>query len=133
MVSSKSVFLGVYASNGVIRRLFYPACLLLTTSPLILLILRYFNAYQQIWEYTPSALKTSETWLQIFIAVVWSFLVTRVLSGRSTNGSSTKDGKRRIQQLPYWVPNLRHWTNVVFGGERWFKSVRLASQRTRTN
>ncbi|KAF2658999.1 hypothetical protein K491DRAFT_623686 [Lophiostoma macrostomum CBS 122681] len=127
MVSSKSVFLGVHASNGVIRRLFYPACLALTISPLVLLVLRYFNAYQQILDHIPSALKTSETWLQISIAVVWSCLVTRVLSGRNSNGGSTKDGKRRVQQLPYWIPSLRHWTNVFFGGEQWLKAVRESS------
>lgn len=123
MVSSKSLFLGVYASSGLIRLLFLPLCYLFLASPFLLLALRYLKVYQKVPEIVPKEYSASDIGLPIIFTVVWTCIATRFLSNRN-NVSIKHDGKRRVQFLPYWIPALRHWGNVTFGGEGWLKGVR---------
>lgn len=123
MVSSKTVFLGVYMSGGLLRLLFLPLCYLFLLFPFALLSLRYFKLDQEVLRLVPTDYKAPDTWPQIFIALVTVFLATRLISGVS-NSHSKHGGKRRVQLLPFWIPGVRHWGNFVFGGERWLKSIR---------
>jgi hypothetical protein len=124
MLSSKTLFLGVYtAERGILRMLFLPLCYLFLFSPFTLLALRYYNLHQTALEYIPQGCKTPDIWPQLFVAIITVFLATRIISGADSTVS--KDGgKRRIQLLPFWIPAVRHWGNIVFGGEGWLKTVR---------
>ncbi|KAF2272299.1 uncharacterized protein EI97DRAFT_406550 [Westerdykella ornata] len=126
MISSKTLFLGVHTSNGIIRNLFLPLCHLLLFSPFALLALRHYRLDQQILEHVPEDYKTPDIWPQVFIAIIAVLLATRIISG-SNSGLGKIDGKRRVQLLPFWIPGFRHWGNLVFGGETWLKSVRETS------
>ncbi|KAF2253661.1 hypothetical protein BU26DRAFT_478024 [Trematosphaeria pertusa] len=119
----RGLFLGVYASNGGIRRLFLPLVYLLFSSPFVILLLRYYRLDSKVRAYVPLDFKAPDILPQVFISLVAVLLATRAISG--SNWSSSKDGrKRRVQLLPYWIPGVRHWGSIVFGGEGWMKSVR---------
>ncbi|KAH7122694.1 hypothetical protein B0J11DRAFT_436784 [Dendryphion nanum] len=124
-LSSKSLFLGVYASGTSIRLLFLPLCYLFLSSPFLVLVARFYKLDKKILEHVPEVYKRSDTYPQVFAALATVALFTRLLTGTKIgSGGSSYGGKRRVQLLPYWVLRLRHWGNVVFGGESWLKGVR---------
>lgn len=118
----KGLFVGVYASNATIRVLFLPLCYLLLSTPFVLVLARYYRVDSWIKHRLFEEQSLTDFALQGFVLLVAALLPTRILSARSAG--QTQDGKRRVQSLPYWVPGVRNWTNVVLGGERWFKGVR---------
>ncbi|KAF2446159.1 hypothetical protein P171DRAFT_519732 [Karstenula rhodostoma CBS 690.94] len=126
MGSLKGLFLGVYASNSVIRTLFLPLCYLLLSSPFLLVFARYYGIDSKLFELFGKDKSVKEIALQVFVGLVAASLPTRILSGKNWNPDQD-GGTRRVQQIPYWIPQLRHWGNVVFGGEGWLKQVRDAS------
>lgn len=115
----KYLFSGVYASNGGIRLAFLPLCYVLLTSPFVLFFLRLYRAEIKASGYFPSDYTAADIVPQVFL-----FLVTVLLATRSLSAVGKNDRKGRVQLYPYWVPGLRHWGNVVWGGEVWLKSVR---------
>jgi hypothetical protein len=122
MASLRTLFLGVYASNGVIRALFLPICYVLLLSPFLTLLGYYLGFGRTLRQYLP--LPKEFAWFdllpQVVICTVVVFLPTRLLSG-----SKSKDGgQRRVQSLPYWIPGFKHFWSIVSGGESWLKSVR---------
>lgn len=119
MVSSRSLLLGVYTSNGLIRRLFLPTCYLIFCSPFIALCIWKFDLQNK---YLPRDYTTPDIWPQLFVSIVCILLATRAISGRN-NGFSKVQGKRRVQLLPYWIPGLKNWPSAVFGGQKWLESV----------
>jgi hypothetical protein len=125
MVSTKNLFLGVYMENGILRLLFLPLCYLLLSAPLSLLVARYFKLDQKPKEFFLAALTNPDAFPQISIACLIIFYLTRRLSG---GGNDTVNGKRRVQLLPFWVPGVRHWFNVVLGGEKWLEGVRYVKR-----
>lgn len=119
----KGLFVGVYASNGGIKAMFLPVLYLLLSAPLISVLIYYSHIKTEFLNNLLPARNPTDILLQIFVSVIAFTLPTRILSGR--NWKNTHDGgKRRIQQIPYWIPGLRHWFNIVFGGEGWLKGVR---------
>lgn len=121
MLSAKTLFLGVYTANGILSRLFVPVCYVFSLSPFGLLFLRYSGLGQKLLDSVPQHYRTPDIWPQIFLALVALLLATRVASGRDGSGVN---GTRRVQLLPYWIPGVKHWWNLVFGGEKWLKSIR---------
>jgi hypothetical protein len=119
----KGLFVGVYASNSAIRVLFLPLCYLLLSTPFTLVIAHYYQIDSRILAALFGERSLTDTLLQGFVLLIALLLPTRIISARSQ--SVPKDGgKRRVQQVPYWVPGMRHWGNVVFGGERWMSVLR---------
>jgi hypothetical protein len=114
---SKSLFSGVYASNGGIRLVFLPLCYALLISPFALLFVRLYKI--KTLGYITDSYGAADIVPQLFVLLVTASLATRSLSGVSKN-----DRKGRVQLYPYWLPGIRHWANIVFGGEGWLKSVR---------
>jgi hypothetical protein len=123
MGSLKGLFLGVYASNSVIRRLFLPLCYLFLSSPFLLVLARYYGFDSRLFELFGNDKSVQELALQVFVGIVAATLPTRVLSGKIW-AQDRNGGPRRVQQIPYWIPQVRHWGSVVFGGEGWLKNVR---------
>lgn len=123
MGSLKGLFLGVYASNGVIKVLFLPLCYLLLSSPFILVFSQYYGFNSKLLAIVGQGKSIKEIALQVFVGLIAASLPTRILSGRNWN-SNQNGGKRRVQQIPYWIPGVRHLSGVVFGGEEWLKKVR---------
>lgn len=119
----KGLFLGVYASNGAIRLLFLPLCYLLLSSPFLLVFARYYGFDSRLLELFGKDRSIKEIALQVFVGLIAASLPTRLLSGRNWS-QEQNGGTRRVQQLPYWIPGLRHWGSIVFGGEGWLKNVR---------
>ncbi|CAI6333339.1 unnamed protein product [Periconia digitata] len=115
----KGLFVGVYASNRGIRVMFLPVLYLLLSVPLLSVIIYYFPA--SLPQFV-QARNPSDILLQVFVSLIAFTLPTRILSGRSWS-NSRNEGKRRVQQIPYWTPGLRNWLNIVFGGEGWLKGV----------
>jgi hypothetical protein len=113
----KSLFSGVYASNGCIRLVFLPLCYALLISPFALLLIRLYKI--RTVEYISDYYGAADIIPQLFV-----FLVTVSLATRSLSGVSKNERKGRVQLYPYWLPGIRHWGNIVFGGEGWLKSVR---------
>jgi hypothetical protein len=102
----KGLFVGVYASNSAIRVLFLPLCYLLLSTPFTLVIAHYYHFDSRILAALFGERSLTDTLLQGFVLLIALLLPTRV------------------QQVPYWVPGMRHWGNVVFGGERWMSVLR---------
>jgi hypothetical protein len=119
----KGLFVGVYASNRAIRVLFLPLCYFLLSFPFVLVLARYYQFDSKISNTLFKDRSLTDTLLQVFVGLVAFLLPTRILSGR-TSSASQDGGKRRVQQLPYWIPGVRHWGNIVFGGEGWLKGIR---------
>jgi hypothetical protein len=123
MGSFKGLFLGVYASNSLIRTLFLPLCYFLLSSPFLLVLARYYGFDGRLFEIFGKDKSVKEIALQVFVGLVAATLPTRILSGK-TWVQDQDGGTRRVQQIPYWIPQVRHWGSVVFGGEGWLKNVR---------
>ncbi|KAF2680160.1 hypothetical protein K458DRAFT_445376 [Lentithecium fluviatile CBS 122367] len=122
----KGLFVSVYASNGAIRVLFLPVCYVLLSIPFVLVLARYYRIDSSIASFLFAERSFTDTLLQVFVSLVAFLLPTRIISARSQ--SVSQDGrKRRVQQMPYWIPGVRHWANVVFGGEGWMKGLRDSS------
>ncbi|KAF1850998.1 uncharacterized protein K460DRAFT_271331 [Cucurbitaria berberidis CBS 394.84] len=126
MSSLRTLFLGVYASSGIIRVLFLPLCYLLLSTPFTLVIAWYFGFVQTLQTFIPEEFTWIDLLPQITLSAVFLLLPTRLLSS-SRDGVKNKDGKRRVQSLPYWIPGVRHFGSVIFGGEGWMKSIRESS------
>ena len=124
MASLRALFLGVHASNGIIRALFLPLWYFLLISPFTLVVAWYFGFIQTLQRSITDESSWFDLLPQITLSAVFLLLPTRLLSG-SRDGTKSKDGgKRRVQLLPYWIPGARHFWSVVFGGEEWMKSIR---------
>ena len=119
----KGLFRGVYGSNRVIRMLFLPFCYLLLSSPFLLVLARYYQFDSRLFEVFGTEKRLTDIALQVFVGLIAFLLPTRILSGKSSDRDQD-GGKRRVQQIPYWIPGVRHWGNIVFGGEGWLKKVR---------
>jgi hypothetical protein len=124
MGSLRTLFLGVHASSSIIRTLFLPLCYLTLFSPFALAIAWYFGFGQAAQNLIPEDFSWFDLLPQIAISAVFVFLPTRLLSGAG-NANKSKDGKRRVQSLPYWIPGFRHLSSIASGGEQWLKGVRL--------
>ena len=121
-ISAKILFLAVHTSNALIRSLFLPLCYLFLLSPFALLTIRYAIKNEKISTNFLASYDIKSLGLQVTFAVTWACIATRFLSNRGVDGKGV--GKRTVPNLPYWIPGLRHWGNVVFGGERWLKGIR---------
>jgi hypothetical protein len=124
MGSLRTLFLGVYASNGIIRTLFLPLCYLTLFSPFALAIAWYFGFGQILQTFIPDNFSWVDILPPFAISAVFVLLPTRLLSS-SGKVDKSKDGKRRVQSLPYWIPGARHLGSIAFGGEEWLNGVRL--------
>ena len=125
MGSLRTTFLGVYASNGIIRVLFLPLCYLLLLSPFILAAAWYFGFDQTLQNYMPDNLSWFDLLPRITLSAVFVILPTRLLSGFGGDGGKSKNGgKRRVQPLPYWLPGFRNLDSIVLDGDRWLKIIR---------
>jgi hypothetical protein len=124
MASLRTLFLGVYASNPVIRVLFLPVCYVLLLSPFLTLAGYYLGFGRTLKAYVPEDLSWTDLLPQIALSTVFVLLPTRLLSGSGGASKSKNGGKRRVQALPYWIPGFRHFWSIVSGGDRWTKSVR---------
>ncbi|USP75826.1 hypothetical protein yc1106_03100 [Curvularia clavata] len=126
MGSLRMLFLAVHASNGIIRALFLPACYLTLFSPFVLVFAWYFGFLQRFENFIPEDFSWFDLLPQFALSAVLFLLPTRFLSASSATNKS-KDGKRRIQSLPYWIPGLRNFTSIAFSGEEWLGGVRESS------
>ena len=124
MASLRTLFLGVYASNAVIRVLFLPLCYVLLLGPFLTLAGYYLGFGRTLRAYVPEDFSWIDLLPQIVLSTVFVLLPTRLLSGWGHATKSDHGGKRRVQSLPYWIPGSRHFWSVIFGGERWLKGVR---------
>lgn len=119
----KGLFIAVYGSDGVIRTLFLPLCYFLLSTPFILAISHYLELDSKLLAALPLKDKNlTDLALQVFVGLIVFALPTRLISGKSW--SSKDGGKRRVQQMPYWIPIVRNWWSIVLGGERWLKKAR---------
>lgn len=118
----KGLFVGVHASNATIRILFLPTCYLLLSTPFLLILSRYYRLDSKLTSLLGHR-SFADILLQLFVGLIAFLLPTRIISGKRY-GASQDERKRRVQQLPYWIPGVRHWVNVVFRGERWLEGVR---------
>ncbi|KAF1971817.1 hypothetical protein BU23DRAFT_535965 [Bimuria novae-zelandiae CBS 107.79] len=125
MGSLKGLFLGVYASNRAIRVLFLPLCYLLLSSPFVLVFLRYYGFDSKLLAFFGRDRSVKEIALQFFVGFIAATSITRVFSNNSWERNQN-GGRRRVQQVPYWVPGMKHLPGVVFGGEEWLNKVREA-------
>lgn len=123
MGSLRTLFLSVYASNGVIRTLFLPLCYLTLFSPFILVLAWYFGIGHTLEKAIPEDFSWFDLLPAFAISAVFVLLPTRLLSS-SGKVVKSQDGKRRVQSLPYWIPGVRHLWSIVFGGEEWLNGVR---------
>lgn len=127
VISTKSLFLGVYASSALIRSLFLPVCYIFLLSPFALLSVRYASKEGKLPGLATADYDIKSLGLQAAFAITWACIVTRFLSNRGNDAKV--DGKRRVPVLPYWVPGLRHWSKVTFGGQGWLEGVRYVRER----
>ncbi|KAF2823634.1 hypothetical protein CC86DRAFT_327439 [Ophiobolus disseminans] len=124
MGSLRTLFLGVYASNALIRVLFLPLCYVLLLSPFLTVAAYFLGFGKTLRAYVPEDFSWTDLLPQIVLATVFLLLPTRLLSG-SGNASKADNGrKRRVQSLPYWIPGFRHFWSITLGGEKWLKGVR---------
>lgn len=127
MASLRTMFLGVQASNGVVKALFLPLCYVALLSPFTLAAAWYFGLEQVIENYSPEELSLYDILPPIALTTVFILLPTRLLSV-SGDAAKSKDGvTSKVQSLPYWIPGIRNLGSIIFGGEKWLKSVRYAS------
>jgi hypothetical protein len=124
MAALKLLFLGVYASNEVIKVLFLPLCYFLLLSPFLVVVAYYFGVGQALSNFVAEDLSWIDILPPLVLSSVFVLLPTRLLSTAGDAGKSKDGGKRRVQSLPYWIPAFRHFWSLVFGGERWLKGVR---------
>jgi hypothetical protein len=124
MASFKTLFLGVYTSNGVIRTLFLPLCYMFLLSPFLAVVAYYYGVEQTLRNLVPEDFSWFDLLPLVALSAVAVLLPTRLLSAAGDASKSKDGGKRRVQSLPYWIPGFRHFGSLVFGGEDWLKSVR---------
>jgi len=125
MASLRTLFLGVHASNWLIRVLFLPLWYAALLSPFTLAVAWYFGLGRALHRFLPDEFSWFDLLPQLAIFSVFLLLPTRLLSAAGAL-SMSKDGKRRVQSLPYWIPWVRNLASLVFGGEPWLRSVRYA-------
>ncbi|KAL1793631.1 hypothetical protein ACET3X_008613 [Alternaria dauci] len=123
MGSLRTLFLSVYASNGIIRTLFLPLCYLTLFSPFLLALAWYFGLGPILEKAIPEDFSWFDLLPTFAISAVFVLLPTRLLSS-SGKVAKSQDGKRRVQSLPYWIPGVRHLLSIAFGGEEWLNGVR---------
>jgi len=126
MASLRTLFLGVHASNWLIRVLFLPLWYAALLSPFTLAVAWYFGLGRALHRFLPDEFSWFDLLPQLAIFSVFLLLPTRLLSAAGAL-SMSKDGKRRVQSLPYWIPWVRNLASLVFGGEPWLRSVRNSS------
>lgn len=124
MAFLKTLFLGVYASNGLIRVLFLPFCYVVLLSPFALAAAWYFGFSQTLLNVVPEDFSLFDLLPQLALSAVFILLPTRLLSTSRDAAKSDNGGKRRVQSLPYWIPGARNLGSIVLGGEQWLKGVR---------
>ncbi|CAA9958090.1 hypothetical protein PTMSG1_01663 [Pyrenophora teres f. maculata] len=124
MVSLRTLFLAVYASNRVIRALFLPLWYTMLFSPFALVIAWYFGFDQTVLRFIPENFSWFDLLPQFAVSTVFVLLPTRLLSS-SSKVTTTENGKRRVQSLPYWIPGLQHFWSIAFGGQKWLSDIRL--------
>ena len=125
MGAARNLFLAVYGAGGIIKMLFLPICYFILFSPFITLLAIRYQLHTKLPALIPLRYTAADFLPQVFISLVAIFLATRVISGRPSNHKN--GGPRRIQLNPYWIPFLRNWGDILFGGERWLKSIRYAN------
>jgi len=124
MASLRTLFLAVYASNGVIRALFLPLWYITLFSPFALAIAWYFGFDQTVLQFIPEDFSWFDLLPQFAVSAVFVLLPTRLLSS-SSKVITTGNGKRRVQSLPYWIPGLQHLWSIAFGGQEWLSGIQL--------
>ncbi len=118
----KALFIGVHASNAATRALFLPLCYVLLSSPFLLILSRYYRVNTKLSAVLGER-SLAEHALAVFVCAMALLLPTRMVSGRSRGGGP--EGRvRSVQLLPYWVPGVRHWGDLVFRGDAWLEGVR---------
>ncbi|KAL5121614.1 hypothetical protein ACEQ8H_000300 [Pleosporales sp. CAS-2024a] len=122
MGSLRTLFLGVYASNAVIRILFLPICYILLLSPFATLAVYYLGFGERLQSLVVEDFSWVDLLPQIALLTVVVLLPTRLLSS-SGGTSKSDDGKRRVGSLPYWILGFRHFWNIATSGEAWLKGV----------
>lgn len=127
MASLRTLFLGVHASNGLIRALFLPLWYGALLSPFTLALAWYFGFGQVFQRFIPEEFSWFDLLPQLAILSVFLLLPTRLWSA-SGSSSTSKDGKRRVQSLPYWIPGVRNLASLIFGGEAWLRGVRCVAR-----
>ncbi|RMZ73200.1 cytochrome p450 [Pyrenophora seminiperda CCB06] len=126
MVSLRTLFLAVYASNRVIRALFLPLWYITLFSPFALAIAWYFGFDQTVRQFIPENFSWFDLLPQFAVSAVFVLLPTRLLSS-SSKALTSKNGTRRVQPLPYWIPGLQHFWSIAFGGQEWLSDIRDSS------
>ncbi|KAF2128523.1 hypothetical protein P153DRAFT_292683 [Dothidotthia symphoricarpi CBS 119687] len=127
MASLKWLFLGVYASNRVLRMLFLPIWYLLLLSPFLFVVTYYSRLGRQLASLIPQDFSVFDLLPQVVLSVVFVLLPTRLLSGSGEITKSKDGGKRRVQSLPYWIPGAQHLGSIISGAEDWMIGVRESS------
>ena len=117
MASLKGLFLGVHASNGIVRVLFLPLWYLMLFSPFLIAIAYFYGLLQTLQNLVPEDFAWFDLLPQVVLSAVFLLLPTRLLSG-SGSGKSKK-----VPSLPYWIPGVRHLGSIVSGGEEWLKGI----------
>ncbi|KAI2487451.1 hypothetical protein Ptr902_01584 [Pyrenophora tritici-repentis] len=126
MVSLRTLFLAVYASNRVIRTLFLPLWYTTLFSPVALAIAWYFEFDQTVLQFIPENFSWFDLLPQFAVSAVFVLLPTRLLSS-SSKVITTQNGARRVQSLPYWIPGLQHFWSIALGGQEWLNGIRESS------
>ncbi|KAH9872726.1 hypothetical protein J1614_005120 [Plenodomus biglobosus] len=126
MASLRTLFLGVHASNGLIRALFLPIWYTALLSPFTLAVAWYIGLGKAVENYLPADFSWFDVLPQFALLSVFLLLPTRLLSASGAT-AKTKDGKRRVQSVPYWIPGFRNLGSLVFGGDQWLKTIRESS------
>ncbi|KAG9195967.1 hypothetical protein G6011_01088 [Alternaria panax] len=123
MGSLRTLFVSVYASDGIIRTFFLPLCYLVLFSPFLLALAWYLSFGGIVQNVIPEDFSWFDLLPTFAISAVFVLLPTRLLSN-SGKVVKSQDGKRRVQSLPYWIPGVRHLWSIAFGGEKWLSGVR---------
>ncbi|KAF2490336.1 hypothetical protein BU16DRAFT_470648 [Lophium mytilinum] len=121
MVSARSIFYGVNASNAIIKQGFIPSCWLLLTSPFILLIVRFLRVDISPLSIIPEAWRSLEFIPQAVFAFVVVGLSTRILSGRAPRSN---EFARRVPAVPYWMPWTKNLEPYLLSDYGFLRSVR---------
>jgi hypothetical protein len=123
MASLKGLFLGVHASNGIVRVLFLPLWYLMLLSPFLTAIAYFYGIGHMLQGLVPEDFAWFDLLPQVALSAVFLLLPTRLLSGSRSTGKSKDGAKKQVPSLPYWIPGVRHLGSIVSGGEEWLKSI----------
>lgn len=124
MASLKGLFLGVHASNRIVRALFLPFWYLMLFSPFGIAIGYFYGFGQTLQHLVPEDFAWFDLLPQVALSAVFLLLPTRLLSGSGDGGKSKDGNKKRVPSLPYWIPGVQHLGSIVSGGEQWLKGIR---------